>query len=79
MGRKLSNGYARRGILMVEVVKQVPAPPRRGLPEAVTQAPCGCWMVMHVQPAPKPVVTATSESKARLGATEILRFCNLFR
>ena len=34
LGRKLSNRYA-GGVLMVEVTKQVPAPPRRGLREAV--------------------------------------------
>ncbi|MEM1066250.1 MAG: methyltransferase domain-containing protein [Pseudomonadota bacterium] len=51
MGRKLSNGIA-GGILMVEVVKQVPAPPRRGLPEAVRKP----LTVLDgiTQPAPKP-------------------------
>ncbi len=34
LGRKLSNRYA-GGVLMVEVTKQVPAPPRTGLPEAL--------------------------------------------
>ena len=34
VGRKVSNRFA-GGVLIVEVTKQVPAPPRRGLPEAV--------------------------------------------
>ena len=34
LGRKVSNRFA-GGVLMVEVTKQVPAPPRSGLPEAV--------------------------------------------
>lgn len=34
VGRRVSNRFA-GGVLMVEVTKQVPAPPRRGLPEAV--------------------------------------------
>lgn len=34
LGRKVSNRFA-GGVLMVEVTKQVPAPPRPGLPEAV--------------------------------------------
>ncbi|MBT8455215.1 MAG: methyltransferase domain-containing protein [Rhodobacteraceae bacterium] len=52
MGRKLSNSVA-GGVLMVEVVKQVPAPPRRGLPEAVRKP----LRVLDgiTQPAPKPV------------------------
>ena len=34
VGRRVSNRFA-GGVLIVEVTKQVPAPPRRGLPEAV--------------------------------------------
>ena len=34
VGRSVSNRFA-GGVLIVEVTKQVPAPPRRGLPEAV--------------------------------------------
>ncbi len=34
IGRSVSNRFA-GGVLIVEVTKQVPAPPRRGLPEAV--------------------------------------------
>jgi len=34
IGRRVSNRYA-GGVLIVEVTKQVPAPPRKGLPEAL--------------------------------------------
>ena len=34
MGQRLSNSLA-GGVIMLEVVKQIPAPPRRGLGEAV--------------------------------------------
>ena len=34
VGRRVSNRFA-GGVLLVEVTKQVPAPPRRGLPEAI--------------------------------------------
>ena len=34
IGRRVSNRFA-GGVLIVEVTKQVPAPPRRGLPEAL--------------------------------------------
>ena len=33
-GRRVSNRFA-GGVLIVEVTKQVPAPPRTGLPEAI--------------------------------------------
>ncbi|MEL6517099.1 MAG: methyltransferase domain-containing protein [Pseudomonadota bacterium] len=51
-GRRVSNGIA-GGVLIQEVVKQVPAPPRRGLPEAVRKP----LRVLDgiTQPAPKPV------------------------
>ncbi|MDJ1017219.1 MAG: class I SAM-dependent methyltransferase [Paracoccaceae bacterium] len=52
MGRQLSNRYA-GGVLMVEVTKQVPAPPRPGLREAVRRP----LRVLDglTQPEPKPV------------------------
>lgn len=52
VGRRVSNGIA-GGVLISEVVKQVPAPPRRGLPEAVRKP----LRVLDgiAQPAPKPV------------------------
>ena len=51
MGRKLSSSVA-GGVLIVEAVKQVPAPPRRGLTEAVRRP----LRVLDgiAQPAPKP-------------------------
>lgn len=51
LGQRLSNGIA-GGVLLAEVSKQVPAPPRKGLPEAVRKP----LKVLDgiAQPAPKP-------------------------
>lgn len=52
VGRRVSNRFA-GGVLMVEVTKQVPAPPRSGLPEALRRP----LRVLDgiTQPEPKPV------------------------
>lgn len=52
LGRRVSNRFA-GGVLMAEVTKQVPAPPRRGLKEAVRRP----LKVLDglAQPGPKPV------------------------
>ena len=52
IGRRVSNRFA-GGVLIVEVTKQVPAPPRRGLPEAVRRP----LRVLEglASPEPKPI------------------------
>ena len=52
IGRKVSNRFA-GGVLMVEVTKQVPAPPRRGLPEALRRPLRALDGI--ASPEPKPV------------------------
>lgn len=52
IGRRVSNRFA-GGVLIVEVTKQVPAPPRRGLPEAIRR-PLRALDGIAV-PEPKPV------------------------
>lgn len=52
VGRRVSRRFA-GGVLMVEVTKQVPAPPRRGLPEAVRRPLRALDGI--AAPGPKPV------------------------
>ncbi len=52
VGRRVSNRFA-GGVLIVEVVKQVPAPPRSGLPEAISR-PLRILDGIK-QPGPKPI------------------------
>lgn len=52
VGRSVSNRFA-GGVLIVEVTKQVPAPPRRGLPEAVRRPLRALEGI--ASPEPKPI------------------------
>jgi SAM-dependent methyltransferase len=65
LGKKLSSNMA-GGVLMLEVAKQVPAPPRRGLSEAVRRP----LKVLDgiTQPAPKPAMSRGNRAEGWIRA-----------